>query len=276
LPLGEVVLISADRGCETGGYVYAFNQQSGKLLWKFHASAPATNLLDLGDSLFFGTRTGEWVSLATSSGNPLWRFKDAKPDLECDIPKTPATDGVRVSFVSYTGMLYTLDAHTGHEVRKAEMPSPITTGLFMYKDVLYFGTQDGRLHGINPQNGESLSNQQLPAVPRERFASQADHEYAFASSNEGNKHGMLLAFSDEFKRILWPQAAEREWTSGQPHLWKDWVVAGNCHGDIVAYRHSDGALAWSDHVNGCVRSFGNDGSTLYIGVQQGTVYAYRR
>jgi outer membrane protein assembly factor BamB len=285
LLLGDVVAIVADRGCQTRGYVYAFNQKTGKLLWKFPANAPATNLLEVGDSLIFATRTGELVSVQTSSGAKRWQFKEATPDSECEFPRMPASDGVRVSFVSHKGALYTLDANSGRELWKEQLPSPVTTGLFMYKDALYFGTDDGRLHGINPANRESLVNRPMPAVLNGRFSWQADpedpvasssKEYAFASSSKKDKPGMLLAFSDEFEHILWSQTADREWTSEQPHLWKGWVVAGNCRGDIVAYRRSDGQLAWSDHVNGCVRSFGDDGSTLYIGVQQGTVYAYRR
>lgn len=276
LLLGDAVLIVADRGCQTAGYVYAFSQQTGKLLWKFRAAAPATNLLHAGDSLIFGTRTGEWDSIVTTSGAARWQFKEAMPDTECDFPRMPATDGVRAFLASHAGALYTVDARSGRELRKTQLASPVTTGLFMFKDVLYFGTKDGRLHGINPANGESLVDRQMPAVLSGRFSWQGDHEYAFAFSPQKDKRGMLLAFSDEFEHILWSQPAEREWTSEQPYLWKDWVVAGNCRGDIVAYRRTDGKLAWSDHVNGCVRSFGDDGSTLYIGVVQGTVYAYRR
>jgi outer membrane protein assembly factor BamB len=276
------VLIPADRGCEIGGYVYAFDKESGKLRWKLRASAPSTNLVVAGDAVIFGTRTDEWLSVAIDSGRVNWQFKDAAPDPECQFPKIPATDGLHVSLVSHKGVLYTLDAKSGHELRKAALPSPATAGLFMYKDVLYFGTEDGRLHGIIPEDGRELAQQRLPGALSGRFVwtkrpPETYFEYAFATTAGGEgRHGMVLAFNDEFERTLWSQTGEREWTSEQPHVWKQWLVAGNCRGDVVAYSLADGKVAWEEHVKGCVRSFGDDGSTLYIGVQEGTVYAYRR
>jgi outer membrane protein assembly factor BamB len=101
-------------------------------------------------------------------------------------------------------------------------------------------------------------------------------EYAIGSGvGDRRNNGVVLAFTDEFGALLWSQTAEMEWSSEQPHLWKEWVIAGNCRGEIRAYRVTDGILAWRAHLQGCIRSFGHDASTLYVGVQEGTVYAYR-
>jgi outer membrane protein assembly factor BamB len=150
----------------------------------------------------------------------------------------------------------------------------------MYKDVLYFGAADGHIYGLNPANGTPLNNLATPAIPKGRFAwgsrGGVEKEYVFGmEKKDGLSRGVLLKFSDEFERVLWTQLAEREWTSDQPHVWRDWVIAGNCKGDMVAYAAEDGKPAWADHVKGCIRSFGHDESTLYIGVQEGTVYAYQ-
>ncbi|HEX3091321.1 MAG TPA: hypothetical protein VHW72_01795, partial [Candidatus Angelobacter sp.] len=105
-----------------------------------------------------------------------------------------------------------------------------------------------------------------------------DVEYVFAldkDKKDGQGQGMLLAFGDKFESVLWASPSEREWMSDQPHVWRNWIIAGNCKGDMAAYRTSDGKMAWTDHVKGCIRSFGHDDSTLYIGVQEGTVYAYQ-
>ena len=149
----------------------------------------------------------------------------------------------------------------------------------MYKDVLYFGAADGHIYGLNPLNGSPLNSLITTAIPKGRFAwsskGEVSNKYVFAISEKEGQQAVLLAFSDEFERVLWLKPAVREWTSEQPHVWKDWVIAGNCEGDVVAYRAADGKLAWSEHVKGCIRSFGHDESTLYIGVQEGTVYAYQ-
>ena len=150
----------------------------------------------------------------------------------------------------------------------------------MYKEVLYFGAADGHIYGLDPTDGSPLNSLMTTTIPKGRFALGApegiENEYVFATGKmDGKTKGAVLAFSDEFERELWSSYSDHDWTSEQPHAWKDWVIAGDCKGDVVAYRAVDGKLAWSDHVKGCVRSFGHDDSTLYIGVQEGTVYAYR-
>jgi outer membrane protein assembly factor BamB len=272
--------ISTDRGCGAeGGYVYAFEQRTGKLRWKYRASGPSTGFAQIDNFIIFGTRDDEWLSVVMSSGKEKWAFRDALPDPQCEIRASPVTDGKGVYLVTHDGAVVGLNA-SGHKIWSQRPSSPVTTSLLVYKDVLYFGTGDQHVHGLHPADGSSLGELKIPAIAKGRFSwshkGEADVEYVFAAAEKaGQSQGVLLAFSDEFERVLWSASSEREWTSEQPHLWRDWIIAGNCKGDLVAYRAADGKQAWSDHVKGCIRSFGHDDSTLYIGVQEGTVYAYR-
>jgi len=274
------LFISTDHGCEVdGGYVYALEQQTGKLRWKLKANGPSTGFARIDDSIVFGTRNDEWISLRMNSGKVSWTFRDASPDPLCEIRTAPVTDGERVFFVTHQGTMFALNA-AGHKIWSQRPSSPVTTSLFMYKDVLYFGVNDGHIYGLNPADGGPLGELQIPAIPQGRFAwsskGEVDTEYIFAKGNkDGHNQGVLLAFSDELEHVLWSRSADREWASEQPHVWKGWVIAGNCKGDVVAYGAADGKQAWSDHVKGCIRSFGHDSSTLYIGVQEGTIYAYQ-
>ena len=153
----------------------------------------------------------------------------------------------------------------------------------MDKDVLFLGTEDGRLRSLKPESGQWLGEKTPPAILSGRFAwTKTKHgaenvKYSFGYSMTQNRmNAVVVAFNHEFEDVLWSRSSETEWASEQPHLWKEWVIAGNCRGDIIAYRATDGVLAWKEHVQGCIRSFGHDASTLYVGVQEGTVYAYRR
>lgn len=277
-----LVLIPADRGCEVAGYVYAFERKSGKVRWKLRTGAAATSFVYARDAVIFGTRQDAWFSLAIDSGKLKWEYKDAAAGPQCEIPKPPVTDGMTLAFLTHDQVLHVLDVKSGRELRKVKLPSPASTGLFMYKDVLYLGTEDGRLRSLNPANGQWLGERNLAAVLSGCFAwkkrgSDQYIEYGFGSNiSEKRKKGVVLAFTDEFEDVLWSRSSEIEWASEQPHLWKEWVIAGNCRGEMVAYRATDGEVAWREHVQGCIRSFGHDASTLYVGVQQGTVYAYRR
>jgi outer membrane protein assembly factor BamB len=278
----DLVLIPADHGCGVAGYVYAFERKSGKVRWKLGPGAAATSLVNAGNAVIFGTRQDAWVSVAIDSGKLKWEFKDAAPDPQCGIPKPPATDGTTLAFVTHDQSLHVLDVKSGRELRKVKLSSPASTGLFMYKGVLYFGTEDGRLRSLDPESGQSLGEHNPLAVLSGRFAWKRNGpeeywEYGLGSNTiEKRKKGVVLAFTDEFDDVVWSQSSEMEWASEQPHLWKEWVIVGNCRGEMVAYRATDGAVAWTEHIQGCIRSFGHDASTLYVGVQQGTVYACRR
>jgi len=259
--------------------VYAFEAKTGNVRWKLKASGPSTSFAEMDHAVVFGTREDEWIAAAANSGKVNWKFSEAGPDAQCEIRTAPVTDGETVNLIAHDGTLFALNG-AGRKIWSQRPSSPVTTSLFMYKDVLYFGAADGHIYGLNPANGAPLNNLATPAIPKGRFAWDSrggvETEYVFGiEKKDGQSRGALLKFSDGFERVLWTQPAEREWTSEQPHVWKDWVIAGNCKGDVVAYSAAGGKPAWTDHVKGCIRSFGHDESTLYIGVQEGTVYAYR-
>jgi outer membrane protein assembly factor BamB len=277
-----MVLIASDRGCgaEGGGYVYAFDQQSGKLRWKFKASGPSTSFVEIDGAIVFGTREDEWLSVDLDTGKMNWKFGDTAPDPQCEVPRAPVTDGEKVYFAAHNGAIYALEPKQGRMVWRHKPAAEITTSLAMYKDVLYYGTANHHFIGLDIANGKMLSDLELPAAAagRTAWAKRGDSEidYLFAVEREEKIHrGMLLGLTDEFESIEWSAKSDREWTSEQPHVWKRWVIAGNCQGDIVAYGTSDGQPQWRDHVKGCIRSFGHDATTLYVGVQEGTMYAYR-
>lgn len=276
----DLVIIPADRGCGVEGYIYAFGRNTGGLRWKLAAGSPATAFARADNAVIVGTRRDEWLSVNTKTGKLNWKFTDAAPDPSCDIPKPAATDGTIVAFVSHDQVVHILNAKSGAELRKVALSSPASTAPFLYKHLLYIGTADGHLRTVDPASGKTRDYQKLPEILIGRFTTVKtggkDHEFVLGTRiNDEHKTGMMVAFADQFQHVTWERGAAGAWESEQPHLWKGWVIAGSCHGDIAAYRASDGALEWTEHVQGCIRSFGHDESTLYIGVQQGTVYAYR-
>ena len=275
----EMVVIASDRGCgPEGGYVYAFDQNTGKLRWKFKASGPSTSLVEIGGAIVFGTREDEWLSVDLRSGKLNWIFSATAPDPQCEVRKGPVTDGVNVYFAAHDGAIYALEAKSGRLLWKKTPPARVTTGPFMYKDVLYYGADNNHIYGLKPADGEMLSDLGVPARPDGRFAwtrvGDSEMEYLFAIEKSQDP-GVLLAFHDDFDAATWSAKSAEKWSSELPHIWKDLVIAGNCDGEIAAYRARNGELVWRGQAKGCIRSFGHDNETLYIGVQEGTVYAYR-
>jgi len=106
---------------------------------------------------------------------------------------------------------------------------------------------------------------------------EADALYMFLEDSD-SQGGYLISTDLNLSQIRWSRKADRAWSSEWPRLWNGLLLAGNCRGELDAFRISDGAPQWSDSLKGCLRSIGTDADSeqLYVGAQEGTVYAYRR
>lgn len=154
--------------------------------------------------------------------------------------------------------------------------SRVTTRLLIYKDVLYFGIP-GQVESVSIADGKPIGHIKVPATPEGAFVwhrnGEEYSEYSYGVTTPEGK-GFLLAFSDEFEKVLWSHEAGKPWTTGTPMSWRDVIVVGNCHGDIAAYEDSKGALKWRGHVDGCITGFEHDDSMLYISVKEGALFTF--
>jgi len=284
LHMGLVIAGTAGK-CATAncGYIYSFDQQTGKLRWKLHITATSEDFADVdpadsNGSFIFGTREGEWLSVNAASGTVNWRFRATPPGANRKSSTSVVTDGVNVCLLALDGTIHCLNAKSGTELWKQILPSPATTQLTMYKDGLYFGTADGRITGVDPENGNAgvklkLSKAAVGGIVESDSGTKGDFEFAYGLDKTGEPRA-LLSFSDEFGGVVWSQESTLPWTSGKPEPWKGFVIAGNCQGEFVAFRSESGVPEWKSKVDGCIEGFGHDESNLYIVVREGTIYAY--
>jgi len=265
------------------GYIYAFDQHTGTIRWKVHVAATSDNFVDVdpadpNGSFIFGTREDEWLSVNTANGTVNWRFPATPARANPKSRTSVVTDGVNVCFLDSTGTVHCLKAKSGIELWKQTLPSPATTQLIMYKDGLYFGTADGRITGVDPENGHTgvtlkLSTTAVGGIVESDSDTKGEFEFAYGLDSAGEQR-TLLAFSDEFGGVVWSQKSTQPWTSGEPEPWEELVIAGNCQGEFVAFRSENGATEWRSKIDGCIESFGHDKSNLYIAVRQGAIYSY--
>jgi len=280
----DLVLTGTVSGCAApeASYVYAFDKRTGKERWKLKASAASATFADIDEAdpngaVVFGTREGEWLSVQAVSGKVNWRFRATPPHTNCEKKISVATDGVNVCLLAQDGSLHCLEAKSGRELWAQDPASAVTTQLLMYKDVLYFGTADERILGINPESGRrlvelKLSHKAVGGITESDSEARGDFEFAFGIDKTGRQR-TLLAFSDNFASILWSRVSVEPLTSEEPEPWKGRAFVGNCKGDIVAYNALSGSLQWNGHVDGCVRAFSHDNSTLYITTREGALYS---
>lgn len=129
------------------------------------------------------------------------------------------------------------------------------------------------MYRLNAETGAVISELALEAKPVGRLALANDSLFMFLE-NASERFGYVISVDSRLAGVRWRQRSSPDWASERPHLWKESVVAGNCRGEMAAFRVSDGAPQWNLSLKGCIRSIGSSGNMLFAGVQEGTIYAY--
>lgn len=189
------------------------------------------------------------------------------------MPKAPITDGNRLFIAGLDGVIYSLDASSGRVIWKRKLPAVPSTALTLRDETIYVGTHDHRIQRLNAETGKVISELAVEAKPVGRLAFAKDSLLMFLEQ-ASERAGYIISVDSKLAGVRWKQRSTPEWASERPYLWKDVVLAGNCRGVIAAFRATDGEPQWNLSVKGCIRSTGSSGNMLFIGVQEGTIYAY--
>jgi outer membrane protein assembly factor BamB len=141
--------------------------------------------------------------------------------------------------------------------------------------LIFVGTTDKRIYRLNSQTGEIEAETVIEAQPVGR-PTWADNAIVFFLENQSERRGYIVSISSDLAKINWTQKQSPEWASERPHVVDGLVLAGNCRGELAAFRMSDGAPEWKVTLKGCIRSIGSSDDQVFVGVQEGTVYALRQ
>jgi len=183
------------------------------------------------------------------------------------------TDGNRLFIVGLDGVIYSLNASSGRVSWKRKLPATPSTGLALRDKTIYVGTNDQRLYRLNAETGAVISELATAAKPVGRLAFANDSLFLFLQ-NTSERVGYIISVDSKLTGVRWKQRSSPDWASERPHLWKEFVIAGNCRGGLAAFRITDGEPQWNLSLKGCIRSIGSSGDMLFAGVQEGTIYAY--
>ena len=271
----DLILIGTDRSCDPNGvgHAYAFERDSGKVRWKYRSTSVPTDIVQLNLSVHFGSFQDQWSSVDLKTGSLNWSFSTGATNKKCDLPKAPVTDGHRLFIAGLDGVIYSLDATTGRVGWKRKLPAAPSTGLALKDLSIYVGTSDQRIYRLNAETGAVISELATEAKPVGRLVFANDSMWLFLQ-NASERVGYLISIDSKLTAVRWKQRSSPDWASERPHLWKDLVVAGNCRGEVTAFHATDGAPQWNLSLKGCIRSIGSDDNMLFVGVQEGTIYAY--
>jgi len=271
----DLILIGTDHNCVPDGigHVYAFERGSGKVRWKYRSSSVPTDIVRLGSDVYFGSFQDRWSSVNLHTGGLNWSYSTDTPNADCAFVRSPVAAENRLFFTGLDEAVYSLDGASGHVRWKRKLSAAPSTSLVFRDKTLYVGTIDRRIYRLNAETGATVAELATEAPPVGRPAFAADLLYMFLESRP-ERVGYITSVDSKLAGVRWRQKSSPEWASERPHMWKGLVIAGNCRGEVAAFRASDGEPQWKLNVKGCVRSVGSSGDMLFVGVQEGTVYAY--
>jgi outer membrane protein assembly factor BamB len=275
LVTNDLILIGTDYSCEPDGvgHVYAFERDSGKVRWKYPSTSVPTDIVQIGPNVYFGSFQDKWSSIDLRTGKFNWSFTTGASNENCDPPRSPVTDGTRLFIVGLDGIIYSLAASSGRVIWKRKLSSAPSTSLALRDKTIYVGTSDQRIYRLNAETGTVISDLATEARPVGRLTFANDSLFLFLE-NAAERLGYIISVDPKLAGVRWKQRSSSDWASERPHVWKEYVVAGNCRGEMAAFRVTDGVPQWNLSLKGCIRSIGSSGNMLFAGVQEGTIYAY--
>jgi len=250
------------------GHAYAVDRKTGTLRWKFRADEGVpTDLVSHEGTVFGVTSSDRLVALDLRTGRLLWERASGANEQGIKGAVAPRLAKNIVLFATQTGIIQALDPKTGEirwsrrlEGRLNTPPTPIEGHIFV-------GSDKNVMYRLDPATGAVERTLELMGVPYGNPTPIHDRIVVPVYENT------LVGLDRELTRIVWRQSG-RSWAS-RPLVWQDLIVIGNAAGDFFAFNPNDGAPVWSHHVKGIITSTGASGDMLYVGTQEGTVYAVR-
>lgn len=270
----DLILIGTDYNCAPDGigHVYAFERSTGKVRWKYQTTSVPTDILRIGQNVYFGSFQDNWYALNLEDGKFVWKFSTGASNESCEPIKSPVADDRYLYLTGLDGIIYALDAASGRVVWKRKLPAVPSTGLALKDQTLFVGARNNRIYRLYAETGTTVAELPVEATPFGRITWSANALLLFLENRSG-RLGYLVTVDPDLKKVRWQQSSAN-WRSERPHAWGQHVVAGNCRGEVAAFRDSDGAPQWQLNLKGCVSSVGSSEHRMFVGVQEGTLYAY--
>jgi len=274
LVVDTTVIIGTDHSCAPDGigHVYAFDAKNSTVRWKRKFKGIYTPVVLSGKEIIFGSVADEWYKAELATGVPVWRYQVKMDSPSCGSPRAVVVLEDKVYFVGQDSAIYVLESASGKLSKRIVPPSPPSTALTTYRQQIVFGAEDGRLYSLDPATTKFKAILRWEGKPTGKLQLDGDTLYLFIDGPD--KQGQLASVDLATNTLRWTQAAERQWASDKPQLWRGQVLAGNCGGKVSAFAAKDGLELWSTQFQGCVRSIGLSNDLLYIGAQEGMLYAF--
>ncbi len=164
--------------------LYAIDAALGIQRWETPLDGPisAPPTTD-GKNVYVGTRTGTFYAVDSATGKEAWHYAAG-----ASIEGGSCVDKKRVVFGDKAGHIHCVDHATGQSLWKAPATAggPVTASPILLGSVIYGGTADGKVFGIDAGSGEVGWHDTLPAEGEiSRSPIFADGKLCFTSKMRG-------------------------------------------------------------------------------------------
>jgi len=275
----DLIIIGTDgRGI---GHVYAFERSTGNIRWKHAVTSGVpdgigfpTDIVRTNSTIYTVAFGDELVCLDIKTGKIKWSYKSDFAGKEFIWSHAPSAEGSKIFFGGIDGVVYALDSETGRLIWKYNVGARISAHPVARNGELFVGAANGHIYRLNQKNGSVDADFALKSMPVGRFTFVNDSLFLFINSLGGDGGAQELVCLDQaLTKVRWSQPAPKSWSLTTAKVWRSNVLTGTESGEVIAFRLTDGAMQWTEKLNGVIRSIGSSDKALYIGTLDGTLYA---
>ena len=251
------------------GHAYAVDRKTGTLRWKFRADDGASSDLAKHDETVFAVTSGDrLVALDIRTGQLRWeRSSGAEREEQPTYGIAPRVADNTVLLGGKNGIVQALDVKTGDVKWSRQLDGRINTPPSPIEGHVFVGTAKNVMYRLALATGAVERQIELPGTAYGNPTPVDDRIVVPVFKNT------LVCVDRDLTRVIWQQSG-RSWAL-RPRVWNGLVVIGNADGNLFAFNAKDGSSVWSHHFKGIITSTGASGDVLYVGTQEGTVYAVR-
>ena len=281
LVVDELYLVGTDGPNDDG--IYALDWASGALRWM--APAPsressergvATDIQLLDGRIYATSLSDELMCVSAADGSLIWSHPSGYLGEERIFNGTPAVSRTVVFLGGLDGFAYALKREDGSQLWETPLGESIRTSVFVHENGIVMGTMDGMLHLLDVETG--LVKKQL-ILGKEPSAAIVEADGVLLVCTDWNRPSSeLMCVDSSLSRITWmlepPEGTS--WCTPRPYIYGEHLFLGNTDGGVFEYRIADGQLVRSTRLEGVIRGIRLVDDVLYVGNQDGMIYAIRR
>ena len=246
-------------GVTHNGYVEE-NSDFVSNLWTFNAESPIHSSPAIyKDFLYIVNNEGILKVIDMEKGQEEWDF-----DLEAKTNSSPIINSSKLFIGTDDGLkaVYIIS----HKIAWDYDCGNVESTPFLYEDVVYFGSDDGHLYGLDASNGKVVLNKKLDGELKSSPIVVDDSIYI------GSTNGKFYSIGTD-KEENWKFTTGDEILSSPSYV-NDTVIFGSTDGSIYCLNDSNGDLIWKEDLNNKVISsptVDEHNFNVYIGSDEGNL-----